>query len=99
MAQLQERVDQLQTELAQCREALKTKSTKVNQLEGKKISEDILTEGVTRELEKVCDSVAAPTRMVCVCVCVGVVWVCVGVCGVSYSHYQLASWSSGMILA
>ncbi len=54
LARLQERVDKLQTELAQCREALKDESTRVKQLAGKKVSEDILTEGVTRELEKVC---------------------------------------------
>ncbi len=54
LARLQERVDKLQTELAQCREALNDESTRVKQLAGKKISEDILTEGVTRELEKVC---------------------------------------------
>ncbi|XP_064403759.1 coiled-coil domain-containing protein 170-like isoform X3 [Halichondria panicea] len=52
LARLQERVDKLQTELAQCREALKDESTRVKQLAGKKVSEDILTEGVTRELEK-----------------------------------------------
>ncbi len=46
-------MEQLKTELAQCRGALKKETAMFKQLEGKKISEDILTEGLTRELDKV----------------------------------------------
>lgn len=53
MAQLQELVDRLQTELAQCKDFLKTEREKIKQLEESKISEDILSEGLTKELEKV----------------------------------------------
>ena len=53
LSRLQSLVERLQAEQLQYKERIKKESAKVKQLEGDKMSESILTEGVTRELEKV----------------------------------------------
>ena len=62
LSRLQDSVERLQTELLQYKERLKKESAKVKQLEGDKMSESILTEGVTRELEKVSEFLSTVHR-------------------------------------